>query len=93
MDNLYRLYQAPFKFSYCYFTDSNGEMVADCHLHNGSQFRARGWGRFKYMERGEILHDQMEKLLLSIVKGFEDNPEKCVELLNKAWKDYEDFHP
>lgn len=82
------LYKAPFSMDFMniYLFDANKEMVADFKGDNDT-FRARGFGRMKYMENGEALHDATEAFLHDLVKNVNTNPAECVKILNNAWKE------
>jgi hypothetical protein len=63
---------------------SGDHMVADFSPIN-PYFRPRGYGRMKYMNKGDAVHDMHHEYLMKVVEGHETDPTKCCELLNLAW--------
>jgi len=84
------LYKPPFKYDgRAYIQDSEYNMVADFKDPDlmpgqGKEFRPRGWGRIGQMPDGARLHDEVSAFMEGVVGG-EQDPEKCVQLLNEAW--------
>lgn len=85
-EELLKLYRAPFRLDryHIYIHDANYEMVAD-FMPVDYHFRPRGYGRFKQMENGDFIHDEMEKFLNEIVKDCRDEPLRCLAAINQAW--------
>jgi hypothetical protein len=85
LERVKKLYTKPFRVElrgmYIY---SGDHMVADFSPLN-PVFRPRGYGRMKYMEKGDELHDFHHELLTQLVNGHVRDPVKCCELLNQAW--------
>lgn len=91
---LFSLYKAPFMYDgVTYIWDANKNMVMDFNGYKdkpaveGGTARVRGWGRIKYMKNPGPLFDGLEQLLLEIIKDCKDDPNKCVDALNKAWSE------
>jgi hypothetical protein len=94
-DHLRGIYEAPFShdgmFNGTYIYDGKHNTVADMRGAglNQKAFQARGFGRFKYMDDGVRLHDEMEAFFQRLIpKGSYafSHADAAVAALNHAWR-------
>lgn len=94
-DHLRGIYEAPFShdgmFDGTYIYDGKHNTVADMRGAGLDQkaFQARGFGRFKYMDDGVRLHDEMEEFFQRLIpKGSYafSHADAAVAALNHAWR-------
>lgn len=79
----FSLYKPPFKFVRGYIFDSNDEMVSDDGEPGEAISRVRGWGRIVYMEKPELLQDEIGKMIAEALTIFWNTHIKPQEALCK----------
>jgi hypothetical protein len=85
------LYSPPFRHSFGYIVDINGETVAwswprPSEQQPNSPFMTRGWSRIKYMENANALFKELDSILLAIVEPVKFDLTKCAAALTAAWE-------